>query len=92
MPAGTLVYRIPAQFLRPPSVEEVPIEPPPKAAIALADCELIADLSQENQELALCLGGLGGKGNTLQENLSYRAPRQFNEGQPGEEVFFFWNS
>src|SRR5260370_25025350 len=85
VPVGTLVYRIPAQLLRPPSVEEVE---PPKASIAPADCELIADLSQENQELALCLGGSGGKGNTHFKSSTNRAPRQFTEGQPGEEGFF----
>jgi GTP-binding protein len=88
VPVGTLVYRIPAQFLRPPSVEDIPDEPPPKTIISPADCQLIADLSQENQELALCLGGLGGKGNTHFKSSTNRAPRQFTEGQPGEEGFF----
>lgn len=88
VPVGTLVYRIPAQILRPPSVEEIPNESPAKVVIAPADCELIADLSQENQELVLCRGGAGGKGNTHFKSSTNRAPRQFTEGHPGEEGFF----
>ncbi len=88
VPVGTVVYRIPAQVLNLPSVEEIPDEPLPKAAIAPAECELIADLSQENQGLVLCRGGSGGKGNTHFKSSTNRAPRQFTEGQPGEEGFF----
>src|SRR5246127_1124454 len=58
VPVGTVVYRIPAQVLRPPSVDEG--EPPLKTTIAPADCELIADLTRENEELVLCRGGSGG--------------------------------
>jgi len=88
VPVGTLVYRIPAQVLKSPSVEEVSDEPPPKTIIAPADCELIDDLSQENQGLVLCRGGSGGKGNTHFKSSTNRAPRQFTEGEPGEEGFF----
>jgi GTP-binding protein len=49
---------------------------------------LIADLTQENQELVLCRAGSGGKGNTHFKSSTNRAPRQFTEGQPGEEGFF----
>ncbi len=90
VPVGTVVYGIPAQILRSPPVEEVANEPPQKVIIAPADCELIADLSQENQELILCRGGLGGKGNTHFKSSTNRAPRQFTEGRPGEEGYFLF--
>jgi GTP-binding protein len=88
VPAGTLIYRIPPQILEPPRAEETFDEPPPKSVIALADCELVADLSQENQELVLCRGGSGGKGNTHFKSSTNRAPRQFTEGESGEEGYF----
>src|SRR6476660_8843637 len=88
VPVGTVVYRIPAQILRPSSVEEMPNESPSKVVIAPADCELIADLSQESQELILCRGGAGGKGNTHFKSSTNRAPRQFTEGESGEEGYF----
>src|SRR3984893_11219185 len=78
VPAGTLIYRIPPQIL----------EPPRKPLISLADCELVADLDQENQDLILCRGGSGGKGNTHFKSSTNRAPRQFTEGEPGEEGYF----
>ena len=56
--------------------------------ISLADCELVADLDQENQDLILCRGGSGGKGNTHFKSSTNRAPRQFTEGEPGEEGYF----
>ena len=88
VPPGTLVYRIPAQILEPPLAEEALAEPAPKPVIAPADCELVADLCQEDQELVLCRGGSGGKGNTHFKSSTNRAPRQFTEGEPGEEGYF----
>ena len=44
--------------------------------------------TQENQELVLCRGGSGGKGNTHFKSSTNRAPRQFTEGEPGEEGYF----
>ena len=88
VPAGTLIYRIPPQILEPPPTEQTLDEPPPKPVISLADCELVADLKQENQELVLCRGGSGGKGNTHFKSSTNRAPRQFTEGEPGEEGYF----
>jgi GTPase len=88
VPAGTLVYRIPPQILESPPTDEMLEAPPPKPAISLADCELVADLDQENQDLILCRGGSGGKGNTHFKSSTNRAPRQFTEGEPGEEGYF----
>src|SRR6202047_467820 len=88
VPAGTLISRRPPQILEPPLAEETLDEPPPKPVISRADCELVADLYQENQELVLCRGGSGGKGNTHFKSSINRAPRQFTEGEPGEEGYF----
>jgi GTPase len=89
VPIGTLIYRIPPQVLEPPPPTEQTLDaPPPKPVISLADCELVADLDQENQDLILCHGGSGGKGNTHFKSSTNRAPRQFTEGAPGEEGYF----
>jgi GTP-binding protein len=88
VPAGTLIYRIPSRTIEPPSTEETLDVPPSKPLISPVDCELVADLYQENQELVLCRGGSGGKGNTHFKNSTNRAPRQFTEGEPGEEGYF----
>jgi GTPase len=88
VPAGTVIYRIPAQILETPVAEEATDEPAPKPVIAPVDCELVADLDQENQEFVLCKGGAGGKGNTHFKSSVNRAPRQFTEGGPGEEGYF----
>jgi GTP-binding protein len=88
VPAGTLIYRIPPQVLAQPSTDQTLDEPPPKTVILPTDCELVADLDQENQELVLCRGGAGGKGNTHFKSSTNRAPRQFTEGELGEESYF----
>ncbi|MBV8378175.1 MAG: GTPase ObgE [Verrucomicrobia bacterium] len=88
VPAGTLIYRIPSHILELPTAEETLDVPPPKLVISPMDCELVADLNQENQELILCRGGSGGKGNTHFKSSTNRAPRQFTEGESGEEGYF----
>ena len=88
VPAGTVIYRVPPQILEPARTDETLDQPPPKPVISPADCELVADLDQENQEFILCRGGSGGKGNTHFKSSTNRAPRQFTEGEPGEEGYF----
>jgi GTPase len=88
VPIGTLVYKIPDQILAPPKPEHYSGEPPPKVSIDPVDCELVADLFQENQELILCHGGVGGKGNTHFKSSTNQAPRHFTEGTEGEEGYY----
>jgi GTP-binding protein len=89
VPPGTLVYRIPAQKLEIPPPNQLPEgKNPGKEVIAPSDCEFLADLALENQDFILCRGGGGGKGNTHFKSSTNRAPRQFTEGQEGEEGYF----
>jgi GTPase len=88
VPLGTLVYRIPPKKLQPLTHEEDAETPPPKIAIAPADCELIADLAEAGVEFTLCKGGAGGKGNTHFKSSRNRAPRQYTEGEEGEQGHF----
>jgi GTPase len=88
VPIGTLVYKIPDQILPPPISGDLLNDPPPKQNIDLSDCELIADLAEQDQELILCKGGGGGLGNTHYKSSTNQAPRQFTEGGEAEEGYF----
>lgn len=46
---------------------------------------VIADLSEVGQKVILCKGGDGGRGNAHFKTSTNRAPRQFEEGWPGQE-------
>jgi GTP-binding protein len=86
VPLGTLVYRhSPGTAKVSESETEQPSEP---ASTALADPEVLADLSEPGQRFVLCRGGTGGKGNTHFKSSGNRVPRQFTEGEPGEEGDF----
>jgi GTP-binding protein len=47
---------------------------------------LIADLVQDGQRFILATGGRGGRGNTHFKSSTHRAPREFEYGEPGEEL------
>jgi GTP-binding protein len=51
------------------------------------DGDLIADLTEEGQEVLLASGGAGGRGNAAFKSSTNRAPRRFEEGAPGEEMW-----
>jgi GTP-binding protein len=46
------------------------------------------DLIRDGQEFVLCRGGAGGKGNVHFKSSRNRAPRQYTEGEEGEEGYF----
>jgi GTPase len=48
----------------------------------------IADLVREGQEFVLAKGGKGGKGNVHFKSSRNRAPRQYTEGEEGEQGHF----
>ncbi len=47
--------------------------------------KLIADLTKEGREVIICKGGDGGRGNIHFKSSTNQAPRQAEEGFPGEE-------
>jgi GTP-binding protein len=91
VPVGTLVYRLPAPAphdpLALPAEEEE--SPPRRRKIEPKDLELLIDLETPGAEFLLCQGGRGGKGNIHFKSSRNRAPRQYTEGTPGEEGWFF---
>ena len=50
--------------------------------------KLISDLTEDGQEVAIVLGGRGGKGNMHFKTATMRAPRFAQPGEPGEEKNF----
>ena len=48
----------------------------------------VADLTGDGQEFVLCRGGAGGKGNVHFKSSRNRAPRQYTEGEEGEQGHF----
>ena len=56
----------------------------------LADDEersLLADLTEQGQQVVLLKGGMGGRGNASYKTSTNRAPRQHQTGIPGEEMW-----
>ncbi len=52
--------------------------------------EPIVDLAKDEQEFVLCKGGAGGKGNVHFKSSRNRAPRQYTEGEEGEQGHFLF--
>jgi GTPase len=48
----------------------------------------VVDLTRDGQEFVLCHGGAGGKGNVHFKSSRNRAPRQYTEGDEGEQSHF----
>src|SRR5437773_2252096 len=55
-----------------------------------SEMELIVDLAHHSQEFVLCRGGAGGKGNVHFKSSRNRAPRQYTEGEEGEQGHFLF--
>jgi GTP-binding protein len=77
-----------------PKVVKVPVGTVVHAAAEIEnrkskiDSDPVVDLAREDQEFILCRGGKGGKGNVHFKSAGNRAPRQYTEGQEGEEGHF----
>ncbi len=53
-----------------------------------SEMDLIVDLVRDGEEFVLCRGGAGGKGNVHFKSSRNRAPRQYTDGEEGEEGHF----
>lgn len=61
----------------------------PRQKVNPAELELVADLTEPGQDFVLCKGGAGGKGNVHFKSSRNRVPRQYTEGEEGEEGTFY---
>src|SRR5881409_2928308 len=74
VPVGTIVYAVEGAQRSTPNAEQSGIP--------------IVDLTRDGQEFVLCRGGAGGKGNVHFKSSRNRAPRQYTEGEEGEQGHF----
>jgi len=79
VPVGTVVW--PAEEEKHP-----PVQQPTSSSEQLAIP--IIDLARDGQEFVLCRGGAGGKGNVHFKSSRNRVPRQYTEGEEGEQGYF----
>src|SRR5580704_5506306 len=86
VPVGTVVYRYSARTMNASENETETSNDSPGTPSATQ--EILVDLSEPGQRFVLCQGGAGGKGNVHFKSSRNRVPRQFTEGDPGEEGDF----
>jgi GTP-binding protein len=95
VPIGTIVW--PAQRAKRVILSEVegsretqPTVTPRDSStpLGMTNEEPIVDLVRDAQEFVLCRGGKGGKGNVHFKSSRNRAPRQYTEGEEGEQGHF----
>jgi GTP-binding protein len=78
VPVGTIVW--PADDRK---------RPTPNVERSMSNAEdVIVDLTRDGQEFVLGRGGAGGKGNVHFKSSRNRAPRQYTEGEEGEQGYF----
>ena len=75
VPVGTVVWRAEEEERSTSNVERPTSNP-------------VTDLARDGQEFVLCRGGAGGKGNVHFKSSRNRAPRQYTEGDKGEDGHF----
>ena len=78
VPVGTIVWLAEDRKRPTPNVER---------SISNAE-DVIVDLTRDGQEFVLCQGGAGGKGNVHFKSSRNRAPREYTEGEEGEQGHF----
>ncbi|MGA2139261.1 MAG: GTPase Obg [Verrucomicrobiia bacterium] len=59
---------------------------PADIAPEISERELIADLIEDGQQFVLAKGGRGGRGNAAFKSSIHQAPREFEYGEPGEQL------
>jgi GTP-binding protein len=68
------------------SADDLIISVPPGTIIFDAESDnIVADLVEANQEIVVCQGGRGGRGNARFANSRDQAPRIAERGEPGQE-------
>ena len=88
VPMGTVVYRTEEEKHPPSNVENRTSNSKQLIVGNRQSAIPVADLMRDGEEFVLCRGGAGGKGNVHFKSSRNRAPRQYTEGEAGEEGHF----
>jgi len=88
VPAGTIVWPAQEEKRPTPNAQRSTSNSGQLAIGNWQSAILIVDLTRDGEEFVLCRGGAGGKGNVHFKSSRNRAPRQYTEGQEGEEGYF----
>src|SRR5215475_5704023 len=89
VPVGTIVWRTEDEKHSKPDAEQPTLNSGQSATPRpQAERDLIVDLTHDGQEFVLCCGGEGGKGNVHFKSSRNRAPRQYTDGEEGEQGYF----
>jgi len=88
VPVGTVVWPAEEEKHPKPNVQR-PTSSSEESAIGNRQSAIpVIDLTRDGQEFVLCRGGAGGKGNVHFKSSRNRAPRQYTEGEEGEQGHF----
>ncbi len=82
VPVGTIVWRAEESQHSTPNADQSAIRTPQ------SEMDFVIDLVRDGQEFLLCRGGEGGKGNVHFKSSRNRAPRQYTDGEEGEQGHF----
>lgn len=88
IPVGTVVYRSEEDQRSTSNTQRSMLNAERLAIRNQRSAIPIVDLTREGQEFVLCRGGAGGKGNVHFKSSRNRAPRQYTEGEDGEQGYF----
>ena len=95
IPVGTVVWRgeqtmpvIPSEVEASHEITSTVPWQDSSTSHGMTGAEVVADLTRDGQDFMLCRGGAGGKGNVHFKSSRNRAPRQYTEGEEGEQGHF----
>src|SRR5207253_3286974 len=86
VPVGTIVWQ--AEYPTSNETARDGLAEPATTAHQASISALLVDLTRDGEEFVLCRGGAGGKGNVHFKGWRDRAPRQYAEGEEGEQGHF----
>jgi len=97
IPVGTVVWRgeqtmpmIPSELEASHEITSTAPWQDSLTSHGMTGAEVVADLTRDGQDFVLCRGGAGGKGNVHFKSSRNRAPRQYTEGEEGEQGHFLF--
>ena len=86
VPMGTIVWEADEEERPKPNAQH----PTSNGGAEEIEKQPLIDLTRDGEEFVLCRGGAGGKGNVHFKSSRNRAPRQYTEGEEGEEGHFLF--